>query len=267
MKKIFLNIYNKMKIILTILFLIFGILSLYFLFDNWELSSFGYFQIWKNTQIYNSKNITVIKTKKSLEFYYKTWNLFSAEELANQENLNYVVNWSYFWYTGNDDQEYIHAGYLKLNNKVVTPIKTWDTNITHFVIYQKAWNRPDKLFFLDNDTKIFNYSWLIFQAWPLLLSWNKIQYDSINQAMHSGWKYYRTMLWYDYFWYKYLIVIKKRSTLIKSVDIIKNVYFLPKSWFNIINLDWWPSVSMYSSTNKKFNFRSDKKLPIFIWIK
>lgn len=284
---------KKFFMIITII-LVIGIIAFLFLYKKDKTNNENYTIVeqkrewiitfyendWIVEDITIDWNIFIIRTKNNFEMIF--------EEMGrNVKEFNwyrYIINAWYFDYKTNEVNKNNNSNRINnLSNRQDYPqrqmfipswlfIKNWeklsdikleDKNITAFV------NIKENGFEFISNKNINNIissikNW--FQAWPFIIKKNKLQYEEVTKSTHWMWNHYRTILWYDNFWYNYYIITSWKYTLEKIWNIIINNEQTKNRIITLLNLDWWASTSLFDY-KRQAGFNTDKILPLFLWIK
>ena len=203
-------------------------------------------------------NFRIIKPNIISVFFVKSGS--TTKEFWSKYNCNTTINGSYFW--RNPDWTFSSAGLRYSWNTIATHQnhEEQDPNLQSIVLFSDK--KPSFEIVPNTIPTTPQTGAIAFNAWPILIEKWKTNPSISQDISHRNKKFPRTILIKNDKEEVFFLLIFNNVTLIEATDIIKQQKQLWKN-YDVINLDWWPSTSLYSKLSSKDIFNEHEILPIF----
>ncbi len=204
----------------------------------------------------NNLHYVLLNNENFAHYILKEQNFGTISEFAEQNNLLFAINTSYFL------SDYTHAGLLVENGELLSRYAKGDRQLTHIVKIESgriSFLSPEEF---EQVTDFGNSSY--FQVGPLFISNSEISSDLISNSLNGNGQYLRTFV--CIFENKAVIGVNTNSiSLINLAESLKNVFNKPD--LSCMNLDGGSSSALYSKHNSELNFGISKRIPYLLGYK
>lgn len=228
-----------------------------------------------DVEIYDLKQygIIVARIPGITKYLYATSDDQSAAKVALDSNYTLVVNGSYFDYASrrpgsSPDAYFIHAGYLKIDDSIYTPLQE-DSQLTGLLVFNSLSGACAILDTAEMEAAK-NYD-LVVQTGPPIIRDGQIDRKAINVSVNGKIPNYRTALATGDNQDIYLIITHSgRANAKYRLDDLGSI-LLQSGLFNdsldVINLDGGSSTSLFVKDHPELCFHSGREiLPLFICV-
>lgn len=203
-------------------------------------------KVWGFTSFFSTNGITAAEYNQQL-----------IQEWKNNCTL---INGTYFGLlSGWFQPAWTITLYLGLHNKQIIP-STIDPSLDQNLKTLVQYNSINNTVVFDKDNNIIR--WIQFYAWPMIITNNTINPNLSTNTSHRNGKYPRTFLVQDYHNKTILGITTKKVSLTELGEKLKELF--PSEKTSVINLDGWPSTTLYNEY-MSFNI-TDEKLPLWFSI-
>ena len=205
---------------------------------------------------FDTYDISMIAFRSNFEIVYEPSQTLSIHEVGQRFKYRYLVNGSFFEWTGE------HAGWLSISGNNRVRLKH-DRQLTHIAVLNTTTSkmvfRPAELW----EPAISDKANLEFQTGPLVIQTNVLDMPSIRQSINGLRAHQRTLLAYtEEDMMKFFIIVRKPERLdIVGEYLLKLSIFERKTLF-VINLDGGPSVALDTQAHPEMNHNGGAVLPI-----
>ncbi|MBP9759144.1 S-layer homology domain-containing protein [Candidatus Dojkabacteria bacterium] len=221
--------------------------------------------------VYDDFDFIVLKTKQTFNFNFYDYNPPTFEVYVKESNPKYLINGSFFgvWYDNEETKENMtaaHAGYLRIRDKVISPVKRSPdpdyTQLTHVIIQNVIKNQSQVLSLDQFNEGNFNSDYIIFQTGPAANFGRSIQHKILYESKEPSHRSPKTLIGFDDNGKdKYLFISKQDLDHYENALIMNNMALIEGNNIKIVNLDGAKSTAFYSKQHPNLNFNLDKRLP------
>lgn len=205
--------------------------------------------------VYKTKNITIVKFGADYQInLIENLDLETTENVSDAHNCKGVINGGYYL------RNYVHAGYLKVDNTEKRSAAPQDPQLTHILSVQN----PLQIIPISDIAQINSFT--AFQTGPLILNQGNVQEDLIMQSLNGSGNYLRSAIGFTSNNELVLAISTVAIDLTTLSNQITALEELRETEITLINLDGGSSVSLFTeSTEARYGIA--KKLPFLLCIK
>lgn len=211
---------------------------------------------------------TIVKIPFISDYIYHTkLEPIYFAKIADSADYRVVVNASYFD-TDGKQMRYINAGYLKVKNQVLSPVKPNDLQIMKLLAYNTNENRM-RFYELSELDKTGDYD-LVVQTGPSIIKNNVVDNSSIDSSINGKRQAYRTSLATVNGNEFYIIVTAgtRGGILLKNLgQMLLDSGIFYKGELNVIGLDGGPSTAIYIKNHPELSYNITGVHPTAICVK
>jgi exopolysaccharide biosynthesis protein len=206
--------------------------------------------------------ITVLKTRKPLDFLYNPRGYASFRKTAASGPYRFLVNGAYFDKSGGN---YTHAGWLSSGSQVYAPVKA-DAQLSCVVSYDLLTDSlavvPLEFFSTEGCEHC-----LQFQTGPQLIDGGQITAAAIRTSINGKSAHLRTLLGFDTAGWKYLLITREPVALEELAGYLQEQELFQGRNISFVNLDGGSSTALFAADNHELNFSQRTGLPFLIGVR
>lgn len=205
---------------------------------------------------FDAYDISIIAFRSNFELIYEPSQTLSVHEVGQSFKYRYVVNGSFFEWSGK------HAGWLSISGNNLMPLKH-DRQLTHIAILNTATGEmlftPAELW----GPSISDQANIEFQTGPLVIRANGLDMQSVRQSINGLRSHQRTLLGYtEEDLMKFFITVRMPERLDKLGEYLLKLSIFEGKTLSVINLDGGPSVALDTRAYPEMNHNGGAVLPI-----
>jgi exopolysaccharide biosynthesis protein len=205
---------------------------------------------------FDTYDVSIIAFQRNFEIIYKPAPMLSIREVGRRSNYRYLINGSFFEWTGK------HAGWLSIAGHKFAPFKR-DRQLTHIAILNTITSAMDFKPAEVWEPSMSEESNIEFQTGPLVILTNELDTPSISKSINGLSSHKRTLLGYtEEDKMKFFITVKKSERLDTLGEYLLKLSLFEGKTLSVVNLDGGPSVALATETHPELNHNEHAVLPI-----
>ena len=201
-------------------------------------------------------DVSIIAFQNNFEIVYEPSQTLSISQLGQRFNYRYLVNGSFFEWSGE------HAGWLSISGSHLTPLKR-DRQLTHMAILNTT---TRELTFKSAGVwkpTMSHEANIEFQTGPLVVQDNVLDLTSIRQSINGLRSHARTLLAFtEEDSMKYFVTVRKPARLDELGEYLLKISIFAGKCLSAVNLDGGPSVALAAQAHPELNHNENAILPI-----
>jgi len=208
--------------------------------------------------MFDAYDMSIIAFRGNFEVVYKPSQTLSIHEVGQSFRYRYLVNGSFFEWSGE------HAGWLSIAGNNLMRLKP-DRQLTHIAILNTTTGEMDfKLAVIWGPSMSDNAN-IEFQTGPLVIRANVLDLPFIHLSINGLRSHQRTLLAYtEEDMMKFFITVRKPERLDKLGEYLLMLSIFEGKTLSVINLDGGPSVALDTRAHPEMNHNEDAVLPILL---
>ena len=204
---------------------------------------------------------SVIAFQSNFEIVYEPAQRFSIRDVGRRFKYRYVVNGSFFEWSG------LHAGWLSISGNHLMPFKQ-DRQLTHVAILNTGTGEMAFQPAAAWAPAMSEEASLEFQTGPLVIQANVLDMTSIRQSINGLRSHQRALLGYtEEDKMKFFITVRKPERLDTLGEYLSQLSIFQGKTLSVINLDGGPSVALAAQTHPELNHNGQAVLPILFAVR